>query len=115
MTSCDMSSHAILDRNLSLSQEMFFGDLQVVIGEGVSAAGRRVPPAATGTHRTDECQGNPLTSDADLLARVLDDFIRLVARLYSDAMILTHEDNTEGAVLQHARKLSFAIANRQSA
>src|SRR6202034_2759843 len=50
----------------------------------------------------------------NLLTGILDDLARL-CRFDSNSVLLAHQDHVEGAVCQHAGKLSLAIAYGQSA
>ena len=49
----------------------------------------------------------------DLLAGILNNFIRLVGWVYADAVVFSNENHTERAILQHSRELSFTVPNRQ--
>src|SRR5262249_17296987 len=47
----------------------------------------------------------------DLLAGVLHDLVNLIGRIYSYPVILPNEDYVESTILQHAGKLSLAVAD----
>src|SRR3954447_9339908 len=50
---------------------------------------------------------------ADLLARVLHHLVGLIGGLHAHAVVLSNENHAEGAILQHARKLSLSFADCQ--